>query len=342
MDFQIGVSAWVSRPATGLGGAGREQRPRPPLHACERRACAGSPRRGGRRSVVRRTAARRCRRCEAPRREVEDVHLARRQQCLVGACRPARTTRDVARTEPPEAPRDDSGRGSCAECSELLERFTEHLLRADVGEGERCLVRSAEPDQRAAAAAASPASSSAYGPSAGGSIDDSRMPARLRHAWMHATSCQDSMREARASAWSVASRAPSGLRGASRFGPGHGDRSDARQLAGPLRQRARLVEQRANVRVPSSCADSRQHAEGQGPRVRGHVSSSGDEQGRLRCSRPPSLVELVGCAIGEEVELDQVVAVLAAVHEAVLEGDARQRAGSPTSRPGRVRDAPRR
>ena len=94
------------------------------------------------------------------------------------------------------------------------------------------------------------------------------------------------------------------------FGLGDGNGGEARKFARRLGESTRLREQRENIRVSAPRAHPCEHAERERPRVRRHGSPPDDERRRLGGIRPTPLVELEESAIGEQVELDQLVALL--------------------------------
>jgi hypothetical protein len=98
-----------------------------------------------------------------------------------------------------------------------------------------------------------------------------------------------------------------------------GDRRDTRKLARRLGESSRLCEQGEHLRVAPSGAYEREHREGKCPGECRDGSPSEDEHRGFGRLRPAALIELETSAMGEEVELDQVVAVRPAVREPLFE-----------------------
>ena len=143
-------------------------------------------------------------------------------------------------------------------------------------------------------AAASPASSSAYGPVPDVTGAARRCPpvvatpgARRRHVERFGASCEVERAVGRGARCRGVSSEPGGLRARD------GDRGDPVQLARRVGQRARPVEQRRDVRIGSARADAREHRQGQRRGERRDRASSEDGAGGRRRLGPEALCELV-------------------------------------------------
>ena len=123
------------------------------------------------------------------------------------------------------------------------------------------------------------------------------------------------------------------------FGLRNGNGGEARKFARRLGESTSLREQRQNIRISAPRAHTCEHAERERPRERRHGSPPDDKRRRRGGIRPTPLVELEESAIGEQVELVQLVPLHPRVREALFEGEARTVvAVRPTSRLGHARD----
>ena len=123
------------------------------------------------------------------------------------------------------------------------------------------------------------------------------------------------------------------------FGLGNGNGGEPRKLARRLGKSTSLREQRQNVRISAPRAHPCEHAERERPRERRHGSPPDDKRRRRGGIRPTPLVELEESAIGEQVELVQLVPL----HPESTRGPLRRRgahrrSGAPTSQLGHARD----
>src|SRR5436190_13701536 len=115
-----------------------------PVRACGRRACAGSPTRGGRRSSATARAVRDLGVAEPFGHESEHLDLSCSQSGRIRLCRPSRPPREPAGTALAQLSRHDGGCGLRPERLETGQRPSLRLRMVRVRERQRCLVRAAE------------------------------------------------------------------------------------------------------------------------------------------------------------------------------------------------------
>ena len=160
----IGENCQIARRRYRCSSSPRRRPPRPPRPASARRACAGWPRRDGRRCAARGTAAPRSRRCEGRRRRARAPRARAASAPPRSARRRPRAAGDAADAGLAQPPRDDgrelpAPRRSSSGRAASSGRPTSSARR----ERERGLVRAAELGPRAPPPPPSPASSSATG-----------------------------------------------------------------------------------------------------------------------------------------------------------------------------------
>ena len=300
--------------------------PRRPRRGCGRRACAGSPRRGGRPSWLGddeplgdlRVA-------QAVGQQRQHLELARGQPGRVLARARSRPARESAHAALAQPARDDRRGGSGAQRLQLGERAPERLLLVGIGQRERRLVGAAElaATARPPRRIAGELQRDTAPPPPPRSPRRGRRAAATRRARRRAKGPAARRRAEAApsvaSCTAIAVALEPGDLGSSRPPPARAAaaRRSARPAPTPRRAAATPPGRRAGrARAPrtTSALDARR-----GRRAR----NAQDGRGGVGRFRPAPLVELETCAKGEQVEPEQLKPSIAAVRDPRLQVPAR-------------------
>ena len=312
------------RAATDLATRSRAAEPRrSPLRACARRACAGWPRRGGRRSSPTGTAAPRCRRCAAPAPTSPSTSTSRAvSPAGFVPRRGARAARQPAHAALAQAARRRSPPRAARRGAGAPRRRAHGAVVVGGGERQRRLVRTAQlGPQLGRAPAVSPASCGRIGrgdavlrsarrprrrrrQAARSPIDPRRMAAHARARGRPRS--PPPRRSSRPSSHAASARAAAtGPRRCS--SPVGSASASASSSAGQTSGSPRLARTR-----PST-------VEREDPRHRPRATVAQRRGGGVGRLRPQPPVELQAGAAGDEEQPPQVQAALGAVLEACVE-----------------------